>query len=64
VIPQAIATGNCDLHTECIAMEFLTDGRGRARGVGYFQGRQFVEQHSGLSTVGLFLFLAGARLLP
>ena len=44
VIPKAIATGLCDLRTECVAKEILTDSRGRARGVAYFQGRQLVEQ--------------------
>ncbi len=44
VIPKAIATGLCDLRTECVAKEILTDDRGRARGVAYFQGRQLIEQ--------------------
>jgi choline dehydrogenase-like flavoprotein len=44
VIPKAIATGLCDLRTGCVAKEILTDDRGRARGVAYFQGRQLVEQ--------------------
>ena len=44
VIPKAIATGLCDLRTGCVAKEILTDDRGRARGVAYFQGRQYVEQ--------------------
>jgi choline dehydrogenase-like flavoprotein len=51
VIPKAIATGNCDLRTECVAKEILTDARGRATGVGYFQGRQYVEQPSELVIV-------------
>ena len=36
VIPVALATGNCDLRTECMVKEILTDDRGRARGVSYF----------------------------
>jgi choline dehydrogenase-like flavoprotein len=36
VIPTALATGNCELRTECMAKEILTDDRGRARGVAYF----------------------------
>jgi choline dehydrogenase-like flavoprotein len=51
VIPKAIATGNCDLRTECVAKEILTDARGRATGVAYFQGRQLVEQPSELVIV-------------
>lgn len=33
VIPTALATGNCTLHTQCMVTEVLTDDRGRARGV-------------------------------
>ena len=36
VIPIALNTGNCELRTECMASEILTDDRGRARGVSYF----------------------------
>ena len=36
VIPIALGTGNCDLRTECVVKEVLTDERGRARGVAYF----------------------------
>jgi choline dehydrogenase-like flavoprotein len=36
VIPKALATGNCQLRTECVVKEILTDDRGRATGVAYF----------------------------
>ena len=36
VIPAALATGNCDLRTECMTKEILLDSRGRATGVAYF----------------------------
>ena len=36
VIPIALGTGNCELRTECVVKEVLTDERGRARGVAYF----------------------------
>ena len=36
VIPTALASGNCDLRTECMVKEILTDERGRATGVAYF----------------------------
>ncbi|MEW5978947.1 MAG: GMC family oxidoreductase [Acidobacteriota bacterium] len=36
VIPVALATGNCDLKTECVAKEITTDSRGRVRGVVYY----------------------------
>lgn len=36
VIPKAIATGNCDLRTECVAVEVVVNDRARATGVRYF----------------------------
>jgi len=36
VIPQAIATGNCELRTECIAREVMTDDRGKVLGIAYY----------------------------
>jgi choline dehydrogenase-like flavoprotein len=36
VIPEALATGNCELRTQCMTKEVLVDDRGRARGVAYF----------------------------
>jgi choline dehydrogenase-like flavoprotein len=36
VIPVALNTGNCELRTECMVKEILTDERGRATGVAYF----------------------------
>ncbi|MBI5685066.1 MAG: GMC family oxidoreductase [Verrucomicrobia bacterium] len=36
VIPTAIATGNCDVRTHCVAKEVAVDDRGFARGVSYF----------------------------
>jgi choline dehydrogenase-like flavoprotein len=36
VIPKAIGTGNCELRTECIAKEILTNPQGRVTGVAYF----------------------------
>lgn len=36
VIPTAIATGNCEVRTHCVVAEILTDSRGRAKGVRYF----------------------------
>ena len=35
-IPAALATGNCELRSECIVKEILADPRGRATGVAYF----------------------------
>lgn len=36
VIPAALATGNCELRTHCVAAEVVVDERGRAKGVRYF----------------------------
>ena len=36
VLPTALATGNCQLRTGCVAAEILVDDRGRAHGVRYF----------------------------
>ncbi len=44
LIPKAVKTGNCRLVTEAVAKEILTDARGRATGVAYFQNGQLVEQ--------------------
>jgi choline dehydrogenase-like flavoprotein len=36
VIPIAIGTGNCELRSGCMVKEILTDDRGRATGVAYY----------------------------
>lgn len=36
VIPRAIATGNCELRTGCVAAEVVVDEKGRATAVKYF----------------------------
>lgn len=44
VIPRAVATGLCDVRTECVVKEILLDAKGNATGVAYFQGDQLIEQ--------------------
>ena len=44
VIPVALATGNCELRTECMVKEILTDDRGRARGVAYFDAHGHLQE--------------------
>ncbi len=52
VIPVALNTGNCELRTGCMAKEILTDERGRARGVAYFDERgRLREQWSDIVVV-------------
>jgi len=36
VIPVALATGNCELRTNCMVSELITDERGKITGVKYF----------------------------
>jgi choline dehydrogenase-like flavoprotein len=36
VLPRAIATGNCEVRTDCVAYEVQRDAKGRATGVAYF----------------------------
>lgn len=56
VIPAALATGNCELRTECMTREVLLDDRGRARGVTYYNaGNRLQEQ-----TADLVIVSAGA----
>jgi choline dehydrogenase-like flavoprotein len=45
VIPRAIATGNCEVRTGCVAAEVLVDEQGRARSVRYFdvRGREQIQ---------------------
>ena len=63
VIPRAIATGNCELRTESIAKEVLTDDRGRVRGVSYFDANgHYYEQSSDLVIVSCSA-VESARLL-
>lgn len=38
VLPVALATGNCELRTECMVTQIVTDERGRAVGVEYIDG--------------------------
>lgn len=44
VIPKALATGNCDLRTDCIVNEIATDARGRVKGVSYFDSNDRLQE--------------------
>jgi choline dehydrogenase-like flavoprotein len=51
-IPTALATGNCELRSECIVKEILTDGQGRVKGVAYFDsGSRLQEQTADIVVV-------------
>jgi choline dehydrogenase-like flavoprotein len=72
VIPVALNTGNCELRTECMAKEILTDDRGRARGVAYFDAKGHLQEQlcdivvvSGCATESARLLLnSKGRLFP
>ncbi len=52
VIPKALATGQCQLRTECIVKEILTNPQGRATGVAYFDsGGRLREQSADVVVV-------------
>jgi choline dehydrogenase-like flavoprotein len=46
VIPTALATGNCELRTECMTREVLLDDGGKARGVAYFDERGHLQEQT------------------
>jgi choline dehydrogenase-like flavoprotein len=50
VIPQAMATGHCEVRTGCVVSEIVVDDRGRARGVEYFD-RQNRREHQAADIV-------------
>ena len=43
-IPAALATGNCQLRTECMGKEILLDGGGKAVGVAYFDANNRLQE--------------------
>ncbi len=63
VIPKALATGNCELRTECMARQILTDERGRATGVEYFDAHDRVRQQDADLVVVSSAAVESARLL-
>jgi choline dehydrogenase-like flavoprotein len=63
VIPRAIATGNCDLRTECVAKEILTDPQGRVTGVAYFDAQDRLQEQPADLVVVSAAAIESARLL-
>ena len=63
VIQKALASGNCELRTECVVKEILTDGRGRATGVTYFDAENRFEQQTADVVVVSASATESARLL-
>lgn len=62
VIPKAVASGHCELRTECVATEILTDGRGRAAAVSYIKAGRRYEQPAKVVVVACSA-IESARLL-
>jgi len=44
VIPAALATGNCELRTDCMTREILLDSQARATGVAYYDARERLQE--------------------
>jgi choline dehydrogenase-like flavoprotein len=63
VIPVALATGNCELRTECMAREILTDDQGRARGVAYYDADGRLQEQLSDIVVVSACAIESARLL-
>jgi choline dehydrogenase-like flavoprotein len=63
VIPQAIATGNCDVRTHCVVSEIIVDDRARARGVRYFDANDRSREQSADVVVAAGGAIETARLL-
>ncbi|HWB99059.1 MAG TPA: GMC family oxidoreductase [Bryobacteraceae bacterium] len=63
VIPKALATGHCDVRTECVAKEILTDERGRATGVAYFDAEGHLQTQPADVVVVSCAAVESARLL-
>ena len=63
VIPKALASRNCDLRTECIVKQIMTDGRGRATAVTYFDAEGRLEEQTADVVVVSASATESARLL-
>ena len=63
VIPTALATGNCELRTEAMVRQILTDARGRVTGVEYFDAHDRLHQQDADVVVVSSAAVESARLL-
>lgn len=72
VIPRALATGNCELRSECMVKEVLTSSQGRVTGVAYFdsngrlqeQGADLVVVSASANESARLLLNSKSRLFP
>ncbi len=63
VIPTALATGNCELRTNCMAKEILLTPQGRARGVAYFDEKDRLQEQTADIVIVCCAAIESARLL-
>ena len=63
VLPVALATGNCELRSECMVTQILTDDRGRARGVSYIDRRGKLQEQAADVVIVSACAIESARLL-
>src|SRR5208283_4234101 len=63
VIPKALASGNCDLRTEAVVKEILTDSRGRVTGVAYFDANNRLHEQPADLVIVAASAIESARLL-
>jgi len=63
VIPKALATGNCELRSESIVKEILTNAQGKVTGVAYFDSGARLQEQSADVVVVSGSAIESARLL-
>ena len=63
VIPQAVASGNCEVRTECVVREIVTGSDGRVTGVAYFDPENRLQQQPADLVVVSCAAIESARLL-
>jgi choline dehydrogenase-like flavoprotein len=63
VIPTALATRNCELRTECVAKEILTNTPGRVTGIAYFDAKGRLQEQPADLVVVSCSAIESARLL-
>jgi choline dehydrogenase-like flavoprotein len=63
VIPRAIATGNCQLRTGCMAREVMTDAGGKVTGVSYFDANDQLQEQPARVVIVSAAAIESARLL-
>src|SRR5450759_3421713 len=62
-IPMALATGNCELRTGCMAREVTTDARGRVTGVAYYDADDRLREQTADIVIVSSAAVESARLL-